>query len=76
MWRKSLWRKNDKYGVCLESVRGGYGGSPGPKIVTFWEPHLGSKILNLGLYELKTLVFSRFLAKNSPSGDQKWPFFG
>ena len=36
-------------------VWGGQGGSRGPKIVTFWEPYLGSQMWNFGLYELKTL---------------------
>ena len=62
----------------LGGVKGGMGGSggvPGTKNCNlFWEPHLGYKLGNFGLYELKTLYFAGFWSKNGHSGNKKWPF--
>ena len=50
--------------------QGGYGGFRGgpwdQKLQLFWEPYLGSKLWNFGLYELKTFYFPGFWLKTAP----------
>ena len=55
---------------------GGQGGSRGPKIVTFLGATFGLQIGKFWIVWTENTLFSRFLAKNGPSGDQKWSFLG
>ena len=57
-------------------VWGGQGGSRGPKIVTFLGATFGLQIGKFWIVWTENTLFSRFLAKNGPSGDQKWSFLG
>ena len=55
---------------------GGQGGSRGPKIVTFLGATFGLQIGKFWIVWTENTLFSRFLAKNGPSGEQKWSFLG
>ena len=57
-------------------VQGGQGGSLGPKIVTFLGATFGFQIGKFWIVWTENTLFSRFLAKNGPSGEQKWSFLG
>ena len=63
--------------IGLEGMPFGHFWPPGPlgdvrggpwdqKFQLFWEPHLGSKLGNFVLYELKTLYFPGFWPKMAP----------
>ena len=50
------------------------GGSVGPKFSTFRGATFGFQNVKFWIVWTENTLFSRFLAKNSPSGGQKWPF--
>ena len=77
-WGNAFWpflAPPDPWGVS-GGVWGGQGGSLGPKIVTFLGATFGLQIGKFWIVWTENTLFSRFLAKNGPSGDQKWSFLG
>ena len=64
----------DPWGVS-GGVGGGQGGSVGPKFSTFCGATFGFQNVKFWIVLTENTIFSRFLAKNSPSGGQKWPFW-
>ena len=77
-WGNAFWpflAPPDPWGGS-RGVWGGQGGSRGPKIVTFLGATFGLQIGKFWIVWTENTLFSRFLAKNGPSGDQKWSFLG
>ena len=77
-WGNAFWpflAPPDPWGVS-GGVGGGQGGSVGPKFSTFCGATFGFQNVKFWIVWTENTLFSRFLAKNSPSGGQKWPFFG
>ena len=64
----------DPWGVS-GGVGGGQWGSVGPKFSTFCGATFGFQNVKFWIVLTENTIFSRFLAKNSPSGGQKWPFW-
>ena len=55
--------------------QGGMGGSVGPKFSTFCGATFGFQNVKFWIVSTENTIFSKFLAKNSPSRGQKWPFW-
>ena len=75
-WGNAFWpflAPPDPWGVS-GGVGGGQGGSVGPKFSTFRGATFGFQNVKFWIVWTENTLFSRFLAKNSPSGGQKWPF--
>ena len=76
-WGNAFWpflAPPDPWGGS-RGVWGGQGGSRGPKIVTFLGATFGLQIGKFWIVWTENTPFSSFLAKFSPSGDQKCPFW-
>ena len=63
-------------GGCQGGVGGVRGGLWDQNFQIFVGPHLGSKMLNFELYELKTLYFPGFWPKIAPQEAKNGLFFG
>ena len=75
-WGNAFWpflAPPDPWGVS-GGVGGCQGGSVGPKFSTFCGATFGFQNVKFWIVWTENTLFSRFLAKNSPSGGQKWPF--
>ena len=64
----------DPWGVS-GGVGGGQGGSVGPKFSTFCGATFGFQNVKYWIVSTANTIFSKFLAKNSPSRGQKRPFW-
>ena len=76
-WGNAFWpflAPPDPWGVS-GGVGGGQGGSVGPKFSNFFGATFGFQNAKFWIVWTENTPFSSFLAKFSPSGDQKCPFW-